>query len=275
MATIKQGPAPEDHYTLIPNSLSRSPDLTSRAKVVYIYLKSHRDGWNITTERVAEALGMSKETVVKAIQDLVDAGYVRREKIRGDGGTYSGWEYEVLSWPTTTVGKTDHGKSPWSENPDVGESGPHKKTNSFKKTNGEEDQPPVVPQRGTAPGAGVARIEDHPGTGYPPAFEAWWADYPKKTGKKDAHRKWKAAKKNIGADELHRRLLGHLPALLAKDPQYVPNPSTWLNQGRYDDPVEDTTPPPTQQDQRRQRLLEAGQRVLARQEPQHDYRELG
>lgn len=149
MATIKQGPAPEDHYTLIPNSLSRSSTIPPRAKVVYIYLKSHRDGWDITTERVADALGMSKETVVKAIQDLVDAGYVRREKIRGDGGLYSGWEYEVLSWPVTTVGKTDHGKSPWSDKSDVGESRPHKKTNSSKKTNEEEDQPPVVPQ-GTA-----------------------------------------------------------------------------------------------------------------------------
>ena len=134
MAIIRQGPAPEDHYTLIPNSLSRSADIPPRAKVVYIYLKSHRDGWGISTERVAEALGMSKETVVRAIQDLVDAGYVIREKLRGEGGTYSGWEYEVLSRPITTVGKTDHGKSPRSEKSDVGKSRPHKKTNSFKKT---------------------------------------------------------------------------------------------------------------------------------------------
>lgn len=148
MAKIKQGPAPEDHYTLIPNSLSRSPDISPRAKVVYIYLKSHRDGWDISTERVADAIGMSKETVVKAIQDLVDAGYVLREKVRGDGGTFSGWEYEVLSWPGTVVGKTDHGKNPWSEKSDVGENRPHKKTIPSKKTKEKEDQPPIGPPEG-------------------------------------------------------------------------------------------------------------------------------
>lgn len=132
-----------------------------------------------------------------------------------------------------------------------------------------EVHPPVVPRRGTGAGVEVAALVTEPdaaSSGYPPAFEAWWADYPKKTGKGDAFRKWKAAKKGIGADELHARLLDRLPGLLAtqqRNPRFVPNPATWLNQARYDDPVEEPQQPVSQQDQRRQSILDAATQLMA------------
>lgn len=150
MVMIKHGPAPEDHYTMIPNSLARSADLPPRAKTVYLYLKTHREGWEISTQRIADALGMGKDTVVKAVQDLVDAGYVRRSQVRGEGGTFTTWEYEVLSWPITVDQKSDHGENQALENTTSGKSRPHKKTIPSKKTIFEED-PPVVPQEGDAP----------------------------------------------------------------------------------------------------------------------------
>jgi len=127
---------------------------------------------------------------------------------------------------------------------------------------------------------GVALIEDPErpaSSGYPPAFEAWWADYPKKTGKGDAFRKWKAAKKGIGADELHTRLLDRLPGLLAtqqRDPRYVPNPATWLNQGRYDDPVEEVAQPMSQTQKRQQSIIDAANQLFA-QEVSHDRPAIG
>jgi len=75
---------------------------------------------------------------------------------------------------------------------------------------------------------------------YPPAFETFWDDYPRKVGKKAACRAWTKAVKTITADELHARLLDRLPELNARDDRYRPHPATWLNEGRYDDPV--TTP---------------------------------
>jgi DNA-binding transcriptional ArsR family regulator len=273
MTRIKQGPAPEDHYTLIPNSLARSNEIPARAKVVYIYLKSHRDGWDITTERVAEALGMSKNTVSRALQDLEEWGFVVRSQERGEGGAFAGWEYTVLS-PASTVsqklgnGDAPHPKKPASQKTRIPEIGTHKKTNSSKKTIFEED-PPVVPRRGTGAGVVVSALVTEPAaasSGYPPAFEAWWADYPKKTGKGDAFRKWKAANKKLSADELHARLLDRLPGLLAtqqRNPRFVPNPATWLNQARYDDPVEEPQQPVSQQGQRRQSILDAANQLMA------------
>lgn len=272
MATIKQGPAPEDHYAMIPNAFARSSTIPARAKTVYLYIRSHRTGWSLSTDRIADALGMSPTTVKAAIRDLEQAGWVTRTQVHGDGGTFGNCEYTVHSMPVdrgtdsvprTVVQKTAGGLT------DDGKSDPHKKTNSSKKTNGEEDQPPVVPRRGTGAGVEVAALVTEPAaasSGYPPAFEAWWADYPKKTGKGDAFRKWKAANKKLSADELHARLLDRLPGLLAtqqRNPRFVPNPATWLNQGRYDDPVEEPQQPVSQQGQRRQSILDAANQLMA------------
>lgn len=281
MATIKQGPAPEDHYAMIPNAFARSSTIPARAKTVYLYIRSHRTGWSLSTDRIADALGMSPTTVKAAIRDLEQAGWVTRTQVHGDGGTFGNCEYTVHSMPVdrgtdsvprTVVQKTAGGLT------DDGKSDPHKKTIPSKKTKGEEDQPPVVPQRGTGSGGEVALIEEPEAkSSYPAAFERWWDDYPKKTGKRDAYRKWTAAKKGIGADELHTRLLDRLPGLLAtqqRDPRYVPNPATWLNQGRYDDPVEEVAQPMSQTQKRQQSIIDAANQLFA-QEVSHDRPAIG
>lgn len=109
-----------------------------------------------------------------------------------------------------------------------------------------EVKTPLTPQRG-AETPGEAKADPSPKNRYPQAFEEWWKLYPHKTGKQAALRKWRQAVKNVGGeDELLRRLKAHLPSLLAtqqRDPRFVPHPTTWLGQGRYDDPVQapDTT----------------------------------
>ena len=67
-------------------------------------------------------------------------------------------------------------------------------------------------------------------------WERWWAVYPKKVGKQAARRAWDRARKRRPPDELQAALESHLPAWATIDPQFVPNPATWLGPGRYDDP---------------------------------------
>lgn len=154
MARILQGAAPEDHYTLIPNELARSADIPARAKAVYIFLKSHRDGWHITTERVGKSLGLSKNTVSKALQDLELSGWVRRIQNRTDAGEFAGWDYEVLSYPAQPGEEAADPDLPDTKNAvsqKVGHGEPHTKNavsqktripkiGIHKKTNNQEDQ---------------------------------------------------------------------------------------------------------------------------------------
>jgi len=74
-------------------------------------------------------------------------------------------------------------------------------------------------------------------------FNSFWISYPKKTGKKAAQKAWDNAKDKpvvyeiIAAIDAQRK-----SAQWIKDGgQYIPNPATWINQGRWMDKPTDTT----------------------------------
>ena len=69
-------------------------------------------------------------------------------------------------------------------------------------------------------------------------FDKFWATYPKKIGKFDAKRSFEKRKPD---DELLSQMLKAIQQQANSDAwrkdngQYIPNPSTWLNQGRWED----------------------------------------
>ena len=80
-------------------------------------------------------------------------------------------------------------------------------------------------------------------------FERFWACYPKKVGKQAALAAFKKTKVSvdtmISTIEKQKRSL----QWTRDNGQYIPNPSTWLNQGRWDDEVLITvTPEPSNDD---------------------------
>jgi len=75
-----------------------------------------------------------------------------------------------------------------------------------------------------------------------PQFDRFWAAYPKRTGKRDAQRAWEKHKPSEAMTDLIVAALTRQkswPQWTREEGRYIPNPSTWLNQGRWDDePVE-------------------------------------
>lgn len=95
-----------------------------------------------------------------------------------------------------------------------------------------------IPQS-DAPGKPVQEDGDGPEpTIHDQRFESFWLAYPRKTGK-EAARKWWMGKKPSAA--FHAKILTAIDdqkvsvQWLKDDGQYIPNPATWLNQGRWDD----------------------------------------
>ena len=88
------------------------------------------------------------------------------------------------------------------------------------------------------PSAPVVELDTARRTPYSTLFETWYLAYPRKVGKGAA---WKAFEKARKAhvlpdmDELVEITKRY--AIFAKtlDPQFIPHPSTWLNEARYDD----------------------------------------
>ena len=77
---------------------------------------------------------------------------------------------------------------------------------------------------------------------YTESFLKWWEHYPKKVGKDAAFKKWKKIGKsgNASADELIQAIItqvqsGHFRG--SNGDEFIPNPLTWLNQGRWKDEI--------------------------------------
>lgn len=89
-----------------------------------------------------------------------------------------------------------------------------------------DSSPPVVPLKGDV---------------VPRGFDAWWAAYPKKVGKQDAMRSYARALKTATPEEMLTALEAQKRCVQwqREGGRFVPNPATWLNQGRWDDEVQD------------------------------------
>lgn len=86
-------------------------------------------------------------------------------------------------------------------------------------------------------------------------FDEFWQQYPKKVGKKAAQTAWKRLKPDA---DLHDRIM-HAVALARTSEQwnreggrFIPNPATWINQGRWDDEPAPVTAQPQQIENKKQ-----------------------
>lgn len=80
-------------------------------------------------------------------------------------------------------------------------------------------------------------------SGYPEAFETFWAAYPKRTGKLRALKRWREAKKRVSEDRLleqARAYARHVDAV-GLESRFIKNAEGWLSEGRYDDDFDELT----------------------------------
>ena len=67
-------------------------------------------------------------------------------------------------------------------------------------------------------------------------FETVWAKYPRKVGRKDAYRHYKAArKKGTSFEEVYNGVLRYAEAMAGEDEQYIAHGSAWFNGHRWED----------------------------------------
>lgn len=80
MSTIKRGPLPTDHFTIISNAWTRDERLTWEARGLLAWLAGHVAGHDVT-EAVMVAAGPAGVRAVRTmVKDLMEAGYLRRDR---------------------------------------------------------------------------------------------------------------------------------------------------------------------------------------------------
>lgn len=211
--------------------------------------------------------GWSAKKVDAALGELHQASLILRYRVRGDGfiqieqwhrfqhpqrKTPSSYPDPEMADPPNDPGPdgtlTEDSRTPHGG---LAEDSASARVHSFSGV-GEERE-----GRGRGVGASLALVPiDTTSTLTPPAetvsFEAFWSEYPRKVGRAEAAKAWARATRSSDGAVILAGLRAHLPDLLTKEARYQPHGATWLNQRRWEDPVE------------RQRPLGKNQSVLER-----------
>lgn len=122
----------EHNFTQIPNDWVRDTRLSLKSIGLLSQLLSHSEGWSVTIGSLAKTNGCGRHIIRAAVQELEEAGYLKRKQLRGVSGTFA----EVL-WVTCEPSSPSSGY-PTSEKPTSGKPTSENRTlkkNNLKKTN--------------------------------------------------------------------------------------------------------------------------------------------
>lgn len=81
------GERPGEHYTIIPNSLARCPDITASARSVAMYIWSQAHGFRISERSIADALKMDRKTVGRALDNLQENRWLKLVRQESENGS--------------------------------------------------------------------------------------------------------------------------------------------------------------------------------------------
>lgn len=173
-------------FATISNEVADDPRLTFEAKGLLVYLLAKPHNWQVRMSDIRRMGGIGRDKAQRLMGELIDAGYVLRERGRGPDGTFV-WEYIVLDAAEAPPA------SPSPENPVMDEASPlPEKPSTVQPSTGEPSpENPVIYKDGLHKNESKKtdlQISPQPPVpgGFPDFFEklvlGWPAD---KIGKRD------------------------------------------------------------------------------------------
>jgi len=222
-----------EKYTILDNSIFDS-GLPADSIGLFAYLMSKPDSWVIRKTHLMKVFGYGREKLMRMLRDLRQAGYLEIQAAHDETGHLAGSEYILLETPRD--GLPDSRGKPTVEKPD-----PLVNTDNLVNT----DKNIMVES-------------------FDLAFETFWKAYPKKVKKQPARKAFEKAAKPIvkanGGDytpqsfalvlcnDINTRMLRdrNWMRVAGKTSQFVPDPTTYLNQARWEDEIQEKTERDTQ-----------------------------
>lgn len=98
-------------YTVMSNHHLRNSSLSLKAKGLLSQMLSLPENWDFTLAGLASINREGEDSIGAAVKELESAGYIRRQRLQGEGGKFSGIEYVIYEQPIDA--------SPLPENPEV------------------------------------------------------------------------------------------------------------------------------------------------------------
>ena len=202
----------------------KQPGLKPATKIVLYWLADHHNGETgkcyPSINRLAEACEMSRRSVETHLETLETLGLIQRKQQFRDTGGKTANAYILLLDQTyadssdaqnlrMVCAKSADGDTQNLRMKNLGINNLGKETN-ISSSNDEGDY----------------------------YFDQLWSLYPRKIGKGQARKAFKAASKKIDFYDLLPKLMDFVNTLEGKDKQYMPHLATWLNGERWTDEVE-------------------------------------
>ncbi|QDN95919.1 hypothetical protein FNV65_05985 [Streptomyces sp. S1A1-8] len=98
-AGVRRGVMAADQFTQIANGLFRDSRISYRAKGIFGYISTHRNGWLVTIAALV-ALGPDGRDAVRAgLNELEKCGYLVRDRVRRPNGTLGEIVYSITDRP--------------------------------------------------------------------------------------------------------------------------------------------------------------------------------
>ena len=127
-------------YTTMANHHLRDERLSLRAKGLLSMLLGLPDDWEISIRGLSSIVRDGVASVQTGINELIDAGYIVRQRQHAEDGTFAGFEYIIHEKPPYT-------DSPYTENPyTVTPYTENCEQLNTKQSNTNQSTPPIVPQ---------------------------------------------------------------------------------------------------------------------------------
>lgn len=193
--------------------------LKPATKIVLYWLADHHNGETgkcfPSLARLCKVTEMGKTALVGHLDTLEKLGLIERLRKYDNNGAFKSTDYVLTLKDDTLVRNTDNPCSDFAP-PLVRNANTNLVSNNL----------------GSKP---YTSSKDDEVNYY---FDQLWEMYPRKVGKGQARKAFKAASKKIEFYDLLPKLMDYVETLNGKDKQYMPHLSTWLNGERWADEVE-------------------------------------
>ncbi|MEU1598459.1 hypothetical protein ABZ468_38025 [Streptomyces sp. NPDC005708] len=100
-AGVRRGVMAADRFTQIANGLFRDCGLSFKAKGIFGYVSTHRNGWQVKVTDLVRLGPDGREAVRTGLQELEAHGYLIRERLRRPDGTLGEIAYCITDRPAT------------------------------------------------------------------------------------------------------------------------------------------------------------------------------
>lgn len=203
-------------YTVISNTHFKEKEMSLKAKGLLSLMLSLPDDWNYSVAGLVTLSKDGKESVISALNELEQFGYLRRTKTLDEKKRFAGYDYDIYEKPQT--------KKPFTENPHTG--------------NTKTENPPQLNTKQSNIKISNTNLSNTDDNNISAEFDELWELYPRKKGKPQALKAYRKARKNgVTFEEVKQGIKDYCRQIdaLKTDAEFIRHGSTWFNNEGWND----------------------------------------